>query len=229
MLFQVEGTQVYLLASMHLLPEEWRNLRTPIWQAYRKSKICIFEDNVLVPRHPFPPMKSDLNTFYPWAQALIKSSELANEIGLTAEYGIDSQLLKKAIEDRITIDFLDTENACNAFVRAPIGEQELMLDMVLNQPHEVKTMLQGIYSTWRKWDVIALTELLEKQFRLFPETYHHLITLRNNAWSFKIINTITTRVPAIIAVGALHFIGNDGICHQVKNHGFNLLKIEADI
>lgn len=227
MLFQVVGTQVYLLAAMHLLPEEWQDLRPPIWQAYLQSETCIFEDNVLSPRFPFPPMKDDLHNYYPWAQALIVTNDLVKETGLVDKYGIDTQLLHQAFADKKTIDYLDNENACNAFARVSIKEQVLMLEFVLNQSHEIKTFLERIYSAWREWDTIALAELLEIQFSLFPETYHNLVTLRNHMWGPKIIDAITNGVPTLVAVGALHFIGVDGICQQVENHGHNLLKIST--
>lgn len=227
MLFKVEGTEIHLLASMHLLPQEWHGLRPFIWQAYDQSQMFYFEDNVLNPRFPFPPMKNDSDGFYPWARALISTHELATEIGLFSECGIDSQLLVRAMEERKNIGYLDTENACNAFARAPVEEQQSMLDMVLEQPEKAKSMLQNIYTTWRDWNVPALEKLLEDQFALFPETYHDLITLRNEAWGAKIKGIISAGTPALISVGALHFVGVNGIGHQVEKLGFQL--VAADV
>jgi uncharacterized protein YbaP (TraB family) len=227
MIFQVENTRVFLIPSMHLLPEEWRGLRPHIWRAYRQSAVCIFEENAFAPRFPFPPMMKDADTYFPWAQALIRSSELAGAIGLSADCGLDAQLLTKALEDGINIEYLDTENACNALARAPLAEQEDMLAMVLDKPDELQALLKNIYLSWLTWDVTALTSLLESQCRLFPETYHHLVTRRNLVWSNRIFQIIDSGVPAIITVGALHFVGCHGICRQADLRGHTLLEIGA--
>lgn len=207
---------------MHLLPSEWNVLPQSILDAYQKSEFCIFEDNPLSPTTPFPPMKNKDGVFYPWAQSLVKTNEISNQLGLQQEYGIDTQLLKKAIADKKNVCFLDEENACIAFAKAPKSEQDLMLDIALNRPDEIQSLLSGIYSSWREWDIFSFAKILEKQVGMFPELYNSLITERNIAWSPKIIGTIVNNAAAIIAVGALHFLGVNGICHQIENHGYHL-------
>jgi len=219
MLFKVKNTQVYLLASMHLLPKEWKVLPPSTIEAYRQSEFCVFEDNPIKSIYPYPPMKNDRNIFYPWIQSIIKTNELAKELGLFPEYGIDLQLFNKAIADQKKISYLDEENACNAFAQAPIKEQELMLDITLNHPEKIKSLLNEIYSAWREWNIASLAELLNIQVSMCPELHKRLVTTRNLAWSPKIISTITNGASAIITFGALHFLGVDGICHQIEDHG----------
>lgn len=100
MLFKVKNTRVYLLAAMHLLPKEWKVFPPSTIEAYQQSEFCVFEDNPIKSIYTYPPMKNDRNIFYPWMQALIKTNELAKELGLSPEYGIDLQLFNKAFADQ---------------------------------------------------------------------------------------------------------------------------------
>jgi len=104
-------------------------------------------------------------------------------------------------------------------------EQELMLDITLNHPEKIKSLLNEIYSAWREWNIASLAELLNIQVSMCPELHKRLVTTRNLAWSPKIISTITNGASAIITFGALHFLGVDGICHQIEDHGHHLEKL----
>jgi len=229
LLFQVKGTHVYFIASFHRLPIDNYYLPAAVWSAYQQSKICIFEDNPLTGLHPCPPMKSDQNVYYPWAQALLLSTKLAESLGFVVSCCVDSQLLRESIEDKKTLDYLDIENVCNVFASAPIEEQNLFLDLVTNHSDKYIENLRRHYTAWRNWDVETLTEMLNLNFTLFPEMYRHLITLRNQLWCPKIVSTISSGDPAIIVAGASHFIGTEGICQLTMNHGYDLLEIPLDL
>ena len=102
-----------------------------------------------------------------------------------------------------------------------------MFNLFKNYRDEIATFLSRAYAAWRVWDTITLTELLDSQFALFPETYYRLITTRNKTWLPKILTLANSGTQALITVGAFHFLREDGICQQARDHGINLVELSA--
>lgn len=228
MLFQVEGTQVYLLASIHSLPQNNNHINPEILRAYQQSEICVFEDDHKNQRTQPPPTHHDDGTQRIWYQALLKINSIARDNGFLFSSGIEETIFEKAQNDKKKIEFLDNENSNNAYAFAPIQEQTELLALANNNPEEVVNFLNGIYTAWRIWNTIALTEALETQFARFPEIYSRLHTARNQVWMPKILAIITNGSPALIIAGAFHFVGTEGICHQTHQHNFTLLEVGAE-
>lgn len=225
MLFQVEGTQIYLLASMHKLPKEYSEFPPAILKAYQQSEKCIFEENIFTPRYPYPPFTNEDGSKQYWVQSLEITGKISEECGYYLPFGFDHQLLELTIKDRKQLDFLDTENNCNGFAFAPKEEQLKMLELFTNHRDEIATFLRRLYTAWREWDIVTLTELLNSQFALFPETYKRLITSRNRIWIPKLIEIANSKTQTLVTVGAFHFLREDGLCQQTEKHGLNLLEI----
>ena len=169
-----------------------------------------------------------LNTLQAWAAGQFLSIALLRQAGGAFGRGVDS-LLREAAESAGTrITYLerpsDQQRACEA---APIVEQIDMLRYVLDHPEQASADFALIQHAWRTFDGQALNALVADRMRRFPITFGLLLASRNRAWVPALTALSQSAAAPIVAVGALHFYGTDGLLNLLRAHGLDLQPVNA--
>jgi uncharacterized protein len=164
-----------------------------------------------------------LNPFKPWFVALTLSALKLQKLGLDPNYGVDRYLAERAKKSGKPISGLETfEFQIGLFDRLSPREQQLMLRETLEEMDLLEKSADRIVQAWAKGDTVSLEESLLAGMREYPELFQKLIVERNRRWLPQIERMLKQGESPLIAVGAAHLVGKDGIIELLKQQGYTV-------
>lgn len=156
----------------------------------------------------------------PWAAAMVLTQFALTRTGYDAQLGIDMQLVDRARADGKPVDGLETvEEQLGIFDARSFEEQTRFL---LDSADDVPLLaddLKHLISAWRAGDLKSLERELEKERVHAPGLYDELLGARNRRWLPKIEALLKGDQDVLVVVGALHFVGKDGLLELLKRDG----------
>lgn len=159
----------------------------------------------------------------PWMVALsLTSFELMRADYLGSE-GIDayfSSRAKTAGKPQQGLESIDYQIALFADMSAEESVEFLQLTLI-----ELDTMIplvDEIVVAWKIGDAGRLEELLVDGFDGHDELYERLVTQRNLRWLPKIEELFRGDVDAMVVVGSLHLVGEQGLVELLKSRGYEV-------
>ncbi len=168
-----------------------------------------------VRRSYFDPMES-------WAAALALA-----QIAQSAEAGNGADRALLAAFDKPRIVELEGARAQLAIFDAlPETEQRDLLDAVLEESRLSGEETGELARAWLAGDTDRLVRLTRRGILADPELERALLTRRNTAWAAKIENLLSARDRPLIAVGAGHLLGAEGLPAQLEARGYRVRRIE---
>lgn len=140
--------------------------------------------------------------------------------------GVDEFYFKKAMQDRLPIQFFESPIEQIKFLTdIGIGKEDEMIKYILKDIDNLPTLLPIMKHAWRSGDNERLyKESLAPLKNDYPEIYHSLIVKRNLAWMPAIRQMLTTPEVEFILVGALHLAGDQGLIELLRKEGVSVKK-----
>jgi uncharacterized protein len=156
----------------------------------------------------------------PWAAAMVLTQFALMKSGYDPNLGIDMQLVERARADGKPVDGLETVgDQLGIFDDRSVTEQtEFLLasaDDVAALPDDLRRLVDG----WRTGDLKALEKELTKERAQVPGLYDELLGARNRKWLPKIEALLAGDQDVLVVVGALHFVGQDGLIELLSKDG----------
>jgi uncharacterized protein YbaP (TraB family) len=157
----------------------------------------------------------------PWAAAMVLTQFALTKSGFDSELGIDMQLVARARADGKNIDGLETvEDQLSVFDDRTFAEQtQFLLDSASDAP-ELDGDLERLVEAWRKGDLAALEKEFLKERARTPALYDALLGARNRKWVPQIAALLDDDRDYLVVVGALHFVGPDGLLKLLAKDGY---------
>ena len=169
----------------------------------------------------------------PWALSLFLLPGGCRPYGFGLKRGLDDRIERYAIRKRIPIGGLETAGTgFAALSRLPLRDQVRMLEvelaLLLSDAPENATSVEAYFdeSVWQafllapriasRYLKVSFTELQ----RLDRAFYGNMLGWRNKQWMKSIRQIKGQRV--VIAVGAAHLPGQDGLLNLLKRQGYSL-------
>ena len=84
-----------------------------------------------------------------------------------------------------------------------------------------------LIAAWRGGDLRALEKEFLKERAKSPELYDALLGVRNRQWLPKIEALLKEDRDYLVVVGALHFVGRDGLLALLKSNGHKAVAVPA--
>ncbi|WP_372847195.1 TraB/GumN family protein [Pontiella sp.] len=168
------------------------------------------------------PMEA-VQPFKPWFATTTLMLLKMQQMGLSAEHGLDKHFYDKAVTDQKRIVGLETldyqislfdslsEANPNDFVNRALIDLELM-----------EGELEKLLTAWKTGDIGTLGEMLTKSFEDFPEIHDRFITARNKKWADALAKMAKNEETYLIVVGAGHLPGKTGLLELLGEKGFDL-------
>jgi uncharacterized protein YbaP (TraB family) len=166
---------------------------------------------------------SMLASMKPWMAALtLTSLELVNA-GYDPSEGIDMVLYTRARAAGKRIVALETvDQQVALFADMSRKESVAFLRYTLADLETVVPMLDDITAAWRRGDASVLADLLTEGFEDAPGLYESIVVDRNAAWQETIEDLLRGDDPAIVVVGALHLVGEEGLVTRLRRAGYTV-------
>ena len=158
---------------------------------------------------------------------------IIEKAGLDAMKGVDYGLLKNAHRDGKQIDELESLDAQMATLLAiPEEVIDYEIQAMLTYPEESAQGLRALFEAWRQGDEAGLRTLLEASTEgeedlseAYEEYGDILIDSRNDGFEEQALAYLNSGKTALIAVGAFHIIGENGLAEKLARLGYTVEEI----
>lgn len=160
-----------------------------------------------------------MTRFETWAVALVLSRTNAFE-----GEGVDKQL-KAGRGDRPLVGLETTAGQLGAFDNLPEPQQRLLLLSVLDESDAPDSRRRRA-EAWLAGDIAALEADTRSGMLANEELRARLLLARNRAWLPRIERIIAGGTRPLIAVGAGHLVGPDGLTETLARNGYEVRRLQ---
>jgi uncharacterized protein len=164
-----------------------------------------------------------LSPLKPWVVALTMTALQLRKLGFDPNYGVDRYLAERAKKSAKPIVGLETVTFQIGLIdQLSERDQESMLRQSLKEMDLLDKGLDQIVRAWSTGDVASLEALLLSGMREYPAVHQTIIVDRNRRWLPQIEKMIEQGESTLIAVGAAHLVGKDGVIELLKARGYTV-------
>lgn len=157
-----------------------------------------------------------------WGVALILSQEAQGEAG--TENGLESELLRAAGGKPVG-ELEGGAAQLGIFDRLPEPEQRDLLSAVVVEATSPDGM-DRLTLAWKRGDVAALERETRSGLLADPELRQILLVERNRSWARKVSAMLAQGRHPLVAVGAAHLAGPDGLPALLEARGLRVTRIQ---
>lgn len=164
----------------------------------------------------------DFSAIESWAAALMLAQSLQ---GGDPENGVDRVLLRR-FRGRPVQELEGTERQLGIFDRLSETDQRDMLGAVVKESLKPEGESARLAKIWRAGDMAALANENSQGLLADPELRDALLVRRNDDWAAKLATILPSQQPALIAVGAAHMAGPEGLPVLLEKRGYTVTRIQ---
>ena len=169
-----------------------------------------------------------MDGFRPWVISTLIEEMQLEEMGYSAEYGIDVYFIKKAKEDAKNIIELETAEYQLELLSSLSDELMIaVIEDILDNPPTQEDM-DRLFNAWESGD----TKLLESvvfddiaETPMFEPYYDRIYTERNYQMAEKIEEFMADDLVYFIVAGAAHLVGEDGLLSILEDRGYEVTQL----
>lgn len=168
-----------------------------------------------------------LQMFQPWFAGLMVSVVELTKQGLDPALGLDRHFMARAAEAGKETAALET-GAEQIAVFAGMSEREQLqlLAESLDQASAGPAQIERMHRQWRTGDAEGLWSGMGLQLRRdYPQLYRRINVDRNDAWVPQLVERLEGERDALVVVGALHLLGEDGVVEKLRARGYKVERI----
>ena len=241
MYYEIVGTNVRLLGSLHRWPSDVASSTLPdwVWNAYSWSQQLYLEHDTsniqrfaritngpsLQHRLPasiwdrlrakFPPT-ANIAPFKPWVVLM----EL-RKMGITTVEGVETQLTSRARADSKKIVYLESvAEFMDVADKVSDADWVQVFTVALDEFDRLQQAMREMYPTWITRDVAKVEALDAKMRNANPTIAKLIMEDRNLAWLPRIKATLHTPIRTLIVVGAAHLTTAASLLALLSHAGY---------
>lgn len=111
------------------------------------------------------------------------------------------------------------------FDRLPESAQRSMLAAVVRESERVRQDPARLQRAWAAGDAAAIAASTREGFLADPALHEALLTARNRRWTAALVPFLAETPRPLIAVGAAHLVGPEGLAALLEAEGYRLRRI----
>ncbi|KUO49594.1 MAG: hypothetical protein APF78_05075 [Sphingomonadales bacterium BRH_c3] len=157
-----------------------------------------------------------------WAVALLLA-----QLGDTGESanGADRAIIREFLGREIA-EFEGAEKQLGIFDSLPESEQRDLLTGVIDDFDRHRKDPGELRRAWLAGDEAALVKATESGILADPELRAALLTDRNRDWIGQLLPEIERGRKPMVAVGAAHLVGPDGLAAMLRQRGYKVTRVQ---
>ncbi len=165
---------------------------------------------------------NDFTATESWAAALMLAQGVR---GGNPENGVDRALLRR-FEGRPVHELEGATRQLGIFDTLPENDQRALLSAVVNEGRDTAGHSAKLASIWRRGDMEQLARENSQGLLADPELRAALLVGRNQDWAGQLDALLPAVPPAMIAVGAAHMAGPEGLPALMARRGYTVTRIQ---
>jgi uncharacterized protein YbaP (TraB family) len=162
-------------------------------------------------------------SFEPWFAGMSASVLALEQHGYAADQGVEQIIQHAAQRDgkkECGLETLDQQLA--VLDGMPAGQQLELLLQSLAEAAQIEAEVKRLFEGWRNGDDQSLARSLEEDFADYPDLAERLIYARNERWAGQVAALLEGNEDALVVVGALHLVGEQGLPAKLRRRGFRI-------
>lgn len=163
----------------------------------------------------------DFHAIETWAAALMLAQ--GDAVG-SAENGVDRAMLKDFV-GRPIIEFEGASAQLAIFDRLAEEDQRVLLTATIANPERAREDARELVKAWLAGDVAMIENLTNTGAMEDTDVRNALLVNRNDAWIRKLVPILRKPQKPLIAVGAAHLVGPDGLPALLEQRGFTVKRL----
>jgi uncharacterized protein YbaP (TraB family) len=162
----------------------------------------------------------------PWMAALSLASLELEKAGYSPASGIDthfSNRAKAAGKERMALETVEFQ--VGLFADLTPEESLAFLEYTVADLETMIPVLDELAAKWLVGDARYVQTMMGDEFEDYPDLYEKLISGRNRGWMPAIEGLLAGRRDAMVVVGAMHLVGEDGIIEMLRQKGYTVTQL----
>ncbi len=160
-----------------------------------------------------------------WAAALALAQAISAGSGDDSGNGADRLILQE-MRGKPLKEFEGAERQLAIFDALPENEQRDLLSAVIRSAASARQDGRALQQAWLRGDVLALEALDHYGLLADPELRDVLLIQRNADWVRQLSAMLKRGEKPLVAVGALHLVGKDGLVARLQAQGFTVTRLQ---
>jgi len=163
--------------------------------------------------------------FEPWFVATTVTLQGLLRHGYGFESGVERVLLRRAQADSRPVHGLEQlDEQLALFDGLAPGLQRDFLRQALHEYSRIGAEFNRLAAAWQAGDDAALAALLKQEFAPYPELAEAMVFARNRRWAGSVEELLGGDDDALIVVGALHLVGDQGLPALLAARGYRVTR-----
>ncbi|MGV1682739.1 TraB/GumN family protein [Sphingopyxis sp. NJF-3] len=252
-------TRVYLLGTMHALPESTDWDRGKVAEAVAAADELVMELSPeelaaageeferLAPRRAPLPIDERLapaalaqyraleaggpafeaDALDDWAVMVLMGQRVAHMAALAPDNGVEARLTQDFRAAGKPIGGLETARSqLMLFETLDPATQRALLARAAEGASDAVADVRALTDAWSRGDVAALEKVINEDVDAVPAAREAIITGRNRAWSAWVKRRMAQPGTVMVAVGAGHLVGAEGVPAMLAAEGVKVRRVQ---
>lgn len=165
---------------------------------------------------------NDFSATESWAAALMLAQGVRSG---NPGNGVDRFLLRR-FEGRPIRELEGAARQLGIFDSLPESDQRDLLSAVVQEGKDGSDKSAKLARIWRNGDMDSLARENSEGLLSYPQLRTALLVNRNENWARQLAELLPAVPPALIAVGAAHMAGPEGLPALMRQRGYNVTRIQ---
>lgn len=165
----------------------------------------------------------------PWFVGLTISIVEMTKQGLDSKLGLDNHFMDKAAAAGKPTGGLErVQEQIGVLAGMDATEQRQFIAEALEEADKGAAETDRLHAAWRRGDAEGLWSRMAAEMRKqYPRLYRRINVERNDAWVPKIRQILDQPGDddALVVVGALHLLGEDGVVEKLRAQGYTVERV----
>ncbi|SEH11415.1 hypothetical protein SAMN05428974_0217 [Sphingopyxis sp. YR583] len=162
-----------------------------------------------------------------WAVMVLMGQRVAQKAELDSSNGVEARLTERFKDAGKRIGGLETaKDQLMFFETLDPATQRTLLTRSAEKSDEAVKDVKALTAAWGRGDVAALERVINEDVDTVPAARKAILTDRNRRWSAWVQKRLDQPGTVLMAVGAGHLVGSDGVPAMLEADGLKVTRVQ---
>jgi uncharacterized protein len=168
-----------------------------------------------------------LNRMRPWMASVLLGLQAAQAAGMEPGLGVEAVLQARAAKAKLPVMGLETmADQVDALAALDDDGARQMLEETANELANANKLFADMLAAWASGDSAKIESVFLSDMQSYPKAYDALLKQRNLRWLPKLEALLAQRTSMLVAVGAGHLVGPDGVVALLRAKGYRVTQVQ---
>jgi uncharacterized protein len=168
-----------------------------------------------------------LNRMRPWMASILLGVQAAKVAGMEPGLGVEAVLQARAASAKLPVMGLETmADQVEALAALDDDGAQEMLAETANELANADKIFAEMLTAWASGDSRKIEAVFLNDIQNYPKAYDALLKQRNLRWLPKLEALLAERTSVLVAVGAGHLVGPDGVVALLRAKGYTIKQVQ---